>query len=134
MDSNISSNINILNEYEQIILKEESQENKFDLYNSKNKNEESYDSKNENSIFGFNIITTDDVDKEILIIGFPQRKDINSIEVIIGKNNIKSSNKLKFKKEVTNKLKYIFIKSITDLTKLFFECSTLTSLDLSKFN
>ena len=111
MDSSSLFNTQILNEYEQEVneSKQEPQHNLLDLPNNKNKEKESNISKNENCIFGFNIIRNEDINKEVLIIGFPQKKDINLMLLILNIHQTYDSYLLYFLNQILINLKMLML-------------------------
>jgi surface protein len=85
-----------------------------------------------NYIHGVLDINKDNIDEKVQILG--NRRDIHSIEILINDNKINTTNKIQFDTIRAYSLYYNFTKFISNISNLFYECSSLTFLDLSNFS
>ena len=104
-----------------------------------------------NFIIGKIFISQNDIGKNIRIINsyeeqlrnalnnnikeeFKNEKEIKECKIEINNEIIPFSYSIKFRKEGIYKIKYSFEKCLNNMSYIFYDCSSLTELDLSNFN
>ena len=110
--------------------------------NNENNNNTNYITKN--CIIGEIYIKEEDINKDIKIINSIENSgklmedkneaEIKECDIYINDENIGFSYCYKFKKEGKYKIVYIFKNEMINCSFMFFECTSLTNLDLSHFN
>ena len=131
----------------QIFKEYDEYKNKLDDNNKNNekiKNNINVNYITKNCIIGEIYIKEEDINKDIRIINSIENSgklmedkneaEIKECDIYINDENIGFSYFYKFKKEGKYKIVYIFKNEIINCKFMFFECSSLTNLDLSHFN